>query len=269
MFTRRAASEFPNDNPELHDGLVWACAEPCDRPLPTLRMRAPQGELPKVLGPAWHEAAAAPVAGSNVGVRSEPTSEPSPAPVVVEAELAPEVPSTPEAPTVLEPEVCALDADDGAGVAPAAPAAEAPPPLPLAGTPDAAGPFFQFVATVARVAMQRGAMRGAAAVAALLTFGRLATQGLDPALVDGLARRRIIVPASGQTTPEFAAAVTAWRALLEGASADLSACGNATLDAWASELLAAALNASKTETSELRRELRRAGVAAFGLLAVA
>src|SRR5687768_9693627 len=28
VISRRAASEFPNDNPELHDGLVWVCPEP-------------------------------------------------------------------------------------------------------------------------------------------------------------------------------------------------------------------------------------------------
>ena len=38
MVRRLAVSEFPNDNPELHDGLVWACPAPCAPALPTLRL---------------------------------------------------------------------------------------------------------------------------------------------------------------------------------------------------------------------------------------
>jgi hypothetical protein len=61
----------------------------------------------------------------------------------------------------------------------------------------------------------------------------------------------------------------AWRGVLDGTGGDLAACGAATLDAWAAELVAAVLNAPSGAVPELRRALRRAGVAAFGLLAVA
>jgi hypothetical protein len=225
VISRRAASEFPNDNPELHDGIVWSCPEPCARPLPTLRLRATEGALPKVLGPAWDAPGETPAASENDG--------------------APEVARAAPKPSVhkVEPSV---------RIAPAAPE----------------GPFERFVATVARVALNRGATRAAAAVTALLSSGRLARDGIDPALLDELGRRRILGAAS-QVTPEFAAATSAWRAVLEGTGGDLSGCGSGTLDGWAAELLAAVMNAPRGDAGELKRELRRSGVAAFGLLAVA
>jgi hypothetical protein len=227
VISRRAASEFPNDNPELHDGLVWACPEPRGRALPTLRIRALDGELPKVLGPAWER----------------PAPLESPVVSVVRREVAPaaEHPIFDELPL-------------------AEPASQ--PTLE-------ASPFDVFIQTVARVAMARGATRAAAAVTALLSAGRLTTDGVDKALLDGLVRRRILSPGSGHASPELAQATRAWRAVLEAADADLSGCGSSTLDAWAAELLAAVMNAPSGELGELRRELRRAGVAAFGLLAVA
>jgi hypothetical protein len=57
--------------------------------------------------------------------------------------------------------------------------------------------------------------------------------------------------------------------VLDGTGGDLAGCGSATLDAWSAELLAALTNAPRAEVPELKRELRRAGIAAFGMLAVA
>jgi hypothetical protein len=256
VISRRAASEFPNDNPELHDGIVWSCPEPCAPPLPTLRMRATAGTLPKVLGPAWvveTPADPAPIAVS--------APEPAiPAPVAVPA----------PAPAVPAPVTASVPAPSDAVAPPASPPVAARPPLPGVRNAPALpeGPFERFVGTVARVAMNRGATRAASAVTSLLALGRLAREGLDPALLDGLIRGRILAP-GGQVTPEFAAATAAWRAVLEGTGGDLAGCGNSTLDAWAAELLAAVMNAPRAEMAELKRELRRSGVAAFGLLAVA
>jgi hypothetical protein len=63
-------------------------------------------------------------------------------------------------------------------------------------------------------------------------------------------------------------AAAAWRAILDGTSDDLSACGGATLDEWASELLARLLG-DPSRAGALRRELRARGVAAFGLVEAA
>jgi hypothetical protein len=70
-------------------------------------------------------------------------------------------------------------------------------------------------------------------------------------------------------TGQFRATIGAWRAVLKGVSEDLSACGAQTLDRWAAELLATALGLPAGRVEELRRELRRRGVAAFGMLAQA
>jgi hypothetical protein len=51
MAQRLVVSEFPNDNPELHDGLVWAAPTPCAPALPTLRLR--QSPPVRVLRPEW------------------------------------------------------------------------------------------------------------------------------------------------------------------------------------------------------------------------
>ena len=217
MISRRAASEFPNDNPELHDGLVWTCPEPRGRALPTLRIRPVVGALPRVLGPAGET----------------PATLPPAAPALARA-------STP-----------------------------GPPSDDFPHTVPAASPFEHFVHTVARVAMGRGATRAAAAVTALLTTGRLQVESVDKTLLEVLVRRRILAPSGGHASAELGLATQAWRAILDGSDGDLSGCGSATLDSWAAELLAAVMNAPTSDTSELKRELRRSGVAAFGLLAVA
>ena len=250
VISRRAASEFPNDNPELHDGLVWTCPEPRGRALPTLRFRPSSGELPKVLRPSWDS--------TGTDIDAEPSVG-----SVVEGPSAPEEPITTDAWTAAEEPTAAdeLSAEELTVV-------EEPSvadPSPLAVPP---GPFEVFTAKVAHVALGRGATRAAGAITALLTLGCLATQGLDPVLRESLVDQRII-SATGHVTAEFAASTRAWRSVLEGTEADLSACGSTTLDSWAAELLAAVTNASRSEAAELRRELRRAGIAAFGLLAVA
>jgi hypothetical protein len=132
VFSRRAVSEFPNDNPELHDGLVWACPAPVGRALPTLRLRPPVGAVPRVLGPSWVEPAA---------VEAKP-----PEPSAAEAD----VDETPPSVVVAE-------------------AAAAEP----------TGPFDLLGATLARIALARGATRAASQVALLLGDGRLPAGAVD------------------------------------------------------------------------------------------
>ena len=89
MGQRLAVSEFPNDNPELHDGLVWACPSPCAPALPTLRLRKTTGG--RVLGPDWErpkepsvvEAAAEPVEAGLAESQVEASAEP----IIDEVEL--------------------------------------------------------------------------------------------------------------------------------------------------------------------------------------
>jgi len=67
MPPRRSAAEFPNDNPELHDGLVWVCSTPCAKPIPTLRLRPSERARARLLQPSWvADAEAAPESGAAI-----------------------------------------------------------------------------------------------------------------------------------------------------------------------------------------------------------
>jgi len=79
-----------------------------------------------------------------------------------------------------------------------------------------------------------------------------------------LGRERIPADAPAEHT-SLRTAAAAWQAILRGESEDFSACGAATLDEWCSVLVAAALG-EPARADSLRRELRRRGVAAFGLI---
>lgn len=225
MFPRRAVSEFPNDNPALHDGLVWAASEPCAPPSPTLRLRPPTGALPRVLGPAWVEEAAAANTEPSLGPATEPA-------VFPESEF----------PTAYD------RAPLESGVVPKT-------------------PFDVFVGALVRVALERGAVRAAAVLPHLFEAGRTFHDVIDPNTLATLQLRRVLEPESMRPTREFLAAADAWRGLLNGTEHDLSGCGSSTLDVWGAMILGALLNAPRDRTDELRRELRKRGVAAFGLLA--
>jgi hypothetical protein len=129
----------------------------------------------------------------------------------------------------------------------AGPSAEpVPPPLETTPTPTA---FDALVVALVRVSLDRGATRIAAELPSSLSSGRY--------------------PTSAPESPRARALVAlgpAWHAALDGG--DLAGCGEQPLDVWASELLAALLNAPG-ERETLRRVLRRHGVAAFGMLIAA
>jgi hypothetical protein len=120
--------------------------------------------------------------------------------------------------------------------------AAAPEPVPDAPLPELPtdDPFLTLAAVVKDVAQTFGAdPSGAAKLDLLLGVG----ESEDPA-------------------PQ----ALAWRGILRGESEDYEACGAATLDEWAASVVAGIVGgASKAEG--IRRELRRRGVAAFGLMA--
>ena len=61
--------------------------------------------------------------------------------------------------------------------------------------------------------------------------------------------------------------MVAWQGILRGESEDFSLCGG-TLDEWTANVLARLLgNAGRADG--IRRELRRRGIAAFGLVSAA
>ena len=99
--------------------------------------------------------------------------------------------------------------------------------------------YAAFVLTLRDVAAQHGA--GAAELADLLA--RLGDHSLD-----------------GITADETA---VAWRAVLRGESEDYGPCGATPLDLWAANLVASSME-NPALASSIRSELRRRGVAAFG-----
>jgi len=230
------------------------------------------GTLPRVLGPSWEA-----VADESESEAVERVSEASVAeaePYVAETEpyvagaepyVAGAEPCVAEAePYVDETQPCVAEAEPCVAVP--EPEPEAEPLVPPAEPPT---PFAVFVSVLARIALGRGATRAAAGLTALCEQGRVAPGALDDVSLRALMARRIVAPSGTHATAEFVASLDAWRGVLDGTGGDLSACGASTLDTWAAELVAAALGAASGEVPELRRELRRAGVAAFGLLAVA
>jgi hypothetical protein len=259
MYSRRAASEFPNDNPELHDGLVWQTDSVTGHALPTLRLRQLTGRMPKVLGPAWDERAKpvvsapraeVPVIGRPPFVHRPPVAENTPVAVVESAPAA-----VAESAPVVEPSeglgwVPVADDAVRESVAEAPASVESEPTTPETDAPEPTPTAFDaLLAALVRVSLDRGATRVAAELPALLAGGRGPTGLADSPRVKSLL-----------------ALGPAWRAALEGG--DLAGCGDQPLDVWASELLATLLIAPG-EREALRRALRRHGVAAFGMLVAA
>jgi hypothetical protein len=258
MGQRLAVSEFPNDNPELHDGLVWAAPTPCAPALPTLRLRP--GAPARVLRPEWEPRSDPRASAAPILPPSAPSSV-SPPPEVLEIEVA-----------VVEPEPPAVQPELLAEPEPPA----QPEPLEVTTTraetpeaPSSTNGFEAFVAALAAILAERAATRAAANVGALLGRARLARDAFDAGTKKVLVARGILDAKTSRPTPEFSVVAHAWREVLDGSSADLSACGSTTLDVWGAELLAALLSIPRERADDLRRALRQRGVAAFGMLATA
>jgi hypothetical protein len=222
MPPRRSAAEFPNDNPELHDGLVWVCSDPCAKPLPTLRLRPSERARARLLQPSWAASPEAPPE-SGYALREEPAYVP-------------------------ETKHVELDAPE-------------PPPPPTA--------FEAFVIAVVRVAMEEGASRVASLLPSLLGLTAFEALPEGHPSRESLENQGILAAGSGRLAPSFSRLAAGWWGLLEGASNDLSALGNSTLDGFGAELLAALVPGATGGRERLRRSLRKHGVAAFGMLAAA
>jgi hypothetical protein len=166
-------------------------------------------------------------------------------------------------------------AAQAAEVKSAAQAAEVKTTTPAAevktATPASEHAFQSFVAAVAEVAIAAGATPAAAALAAILS-GDFAESG---ALLEAMRR----APPSSATVFEHSAGRIrlsggylrtgeAWRAILRGDACDMSACGTSTLDGWAGDILRG-LGVGSDGSLDVKRELRRRGVAAFGMLLAA
>jgi hypothetical protein len=130
------------------------------------------------------------------------------------------------------------------------------------------GAYESFVAALSDVLLQQGATRGAALVSALLEQPRLELSAVGETLLQQLTAAGIGNEHGDQfvVSPGFAQAASAWRAVLQGDCSEFA--GADTLDQWATTLLVALLPSELT-SKEIRKQLRRRGVAAFGMLAAA
>jgi hypothetical protein len=114
-------------------------------------------------------------------------------------------------------------------------------------TPAQADVFTTFVAIVEDVARSAGAGEDGMKMLAVL-----------------LGRARAGASANEETQAIRAQAL-GWQGILRGESEDFGACGGGMLDEWAASLVARVLgNGERADV--LKRELRRRGVAAFGLV---
>lgn len=131
--------------------------------------------------------------------------------------------------------------------------------------PEPENAFQRFLQAMVRVALAEGATQVAAELPLILGQGRLRPWALDESAERALRSRGYLTPDGDAASPTFQGVADAWRSVLDGSSQDLSACGDKTLDEWGSSLLASLLGRAAQSAEELRRALRRAGVAAFGM----
>lgn len=128
--------------------------------------------------------------------------------------------------------------------------------------------FAHFEAALVAALLSQGATRSAALLPRILRLEPLPADSLTKN-VELTLQSRGYLDGSARYSQKFRDLCSAWTAVLRGASRDFAACGTTTLDRFGAELLTALLAVPTTRADDLRRELRKAGVAAFGVLAAA
>lgn len=134
--------------------------------------------------------------------------------------------------------------------------------------PEAPPAFRHFERALVQALMARAASRAAALVPKLLRLEPIPAESLPSELQSSLQSRGYLDDV-GRYSARFRELCAAWSGVLSGSSGDLTACGATTLDSFGAQLLAALLTVPPTRADELRRELRKAGIAAFGVLEAA
>jgi hypothetical protein len=124
-----------------------------------------------------------------------------------------------------------------------------------------------FVRAISEVALAHGAAETAAHVESLFKFGTPAALELSPSARAALLDGNILEASEGgvHATAWFARTSSAWQSMLRGEAGNLAVCGESTLDGWTADLIAC-LVAKPSMASTIRRDLRRRGIAAFGML---
>jgi len=225
------ASEFPNDNAEISGGAIWIGAE--------------------LTGPARLELAPYQPVKAEAFVLFFDDDDDGYVDGPVELELADgSVSVAVHTPAPVEP----VHEIEPAYVEPTHEVAPAPAPA-----------FAHFEAALAAALMAQGASRSAALLPRLLRLESLPADAL-PKEVQLTLQSRGYLDSNMRYSSKFRDLCTAWSAVLQGSSQDFAACGTTTLDRFGADLLAALLAVPATRADELRRQLRKAGIAAFGVL---
>jgi hypothetical protein len=239
------ASEFPNDNAEISGGATWIGTE--------------------LIGPATLQVARyEPVPAERFVLLLDEDDDYVDGPVelaVSDGALCVAV-GAPQ----LEPEPETATEAEAATEAVAVPELEAEPQAEPEHAPAPA--FAHFESALATTLMAQGASRSAALLPRLLRLESLPPDGLSKDVLLTLQSRGYL-DGGARYSQKFRDLCGAWSAVLHGRSQDFGACGTTTLDRFGAELLAALLAVPATRADELRRELRRAGIAAFGVLEAA
>jgi len=249
------ASEFPNDNAEISGGAIWICTELIGPATLALTPHEPVAAQPFVLffededglvdGPVDLQ-----LIGGELTVAVH-----APVPSlerVTEVERAPEAEHPSEVELTLHIEATPVTAGE--------PALEAPNATPPA--------FAHFESALISALMAQGASRSAALVPRLLRLEPLPAEALAKDVQLTLQSRGYL-DGNARYSHKYRELCSAWSAVLNGASQDFAACGTTTLDRFGAELLAALLAVPATRADELRRTLRKSGIAAFGVLEAA
>jgi hypothetical protein len=229
------ASEFPNDNAAISSGTIWIHP---DLTGPAVAELAPFEPVPSESFVLYFD--------DDVFVDSPVELDASgPAPAIAVALAQPEPDDAAQ--------LSELDSDAD-NTSPATP-------------PDSAA-FSHFERALTSALLAQGSTRSAALVARLLRLEPLAADGVPKDVLLTLQSRGYL-DGNARYSPKYRELCGAWTALLQGSSEDFSACGTTTLDRFGADLLAALLAVPTTRADELRRALRKAGVAAFGVLEAA
>lgn len=191
----------------------------------------------------------------------------------VSADLPPEREPEPVSSTVHEPVpserfVLCFDDDEPYVEGPLEVQLTANGPVVVVQTAETPPALRHFEGALVQALMSRGASRAAAVVPQLLRLQPLPADSLSAELIGALQTRGYL-DENGRYSEKFRSLCGAWSAVLSGSSEDITACGSTTLDSFGAQLLAALLTVPATRADELRRELRKAGIAAFGVLEAA
>lgn len=245
---RPGAAEFPHENTLIDRGALWIGSALCDVET-VVAVRKPSS--PRTLSRV--QALAPPM-------RTEPILPP-PLPVPLPSENTPLERAASAEPAPAE---CAAPVEAHAE----------PVELRLEPVESSAEPVVTrdervetFVRAIAEVARAHGPAETGAHVESLFKFGTPAPLDLNPNARAALLEGNILEATEGgvHATAWFTRTSSAWQSMLRGDGGNLAECGESTLDDWTADLIAR-LVAKPSMASTIRRDLRRRGIAAFGML---